>query len=889
LIGRTLNHYKVIEKLGSGGMGEVYLAEDTRLNRRVALKILPSAMAADPELRGRFEREAQAVAALNHPNIVTIHSVEEAEGLHYITMELIQGRTLSEMIPAEGLPLAKFFDLAIPIADAVSAAHKRGITHRDLKPDNIMVSDDGRIKILDFGLVKLREQPAGEPMATNLPTAELTAEGKILGTVAYMSPEQAEGKPVDHRTDIFSLGVVFYRMVTGRRPFEGGSRLSILSSILRDAPVSVTDLNPALPRHLGRIVKRCLAKDPDERYQTAQDLKNEMVELRKEVQSGTSEPALPAATAAPAVRPKASRGLLFALGAGLVGAALLGYFLLRPGNPAGESPAPPVLHGTFTQLTDQPGEEVFPSLSPDGRMVAYASRPVGNWDVFVQSISGRNAINLTKDSAADDSQPAFSPDGQKIAFRSDREGGGIFVMGVLGDSVVRLTDEGYRPAWSPDGSEIAYELERWVDPHGRSTIDPLWAVNVETRQKRKLSDGDAVQPAWSPHGSRIAYWAVVGASGQRDLYTIPAVGGQPVRVTEDEALDWSPVWSADGRFLYFISDRDGNMNVWRVPIDESTGKIRGAFQPVTQAATGTARDLRVSADGNRLVYGSAVVQQNIQRYSMDSRTEKVTGDPVWITRGSENVASPEPSPDGEWVAFHLVGKQEDIVISRADGSARRQLTHDAARDRMPRWSPDGKRIAFYSDRSGSYEIWTVNPDGSGLSQITQAKTITLMFPIWSPDGQRIAFRSGSEGVGIFDPNRRWTEQKVEPLPPHGMGKGTFVASTWSPDGSKLAGVIYRGTDYNTGVVVYDLTSRKYSRLTDSGSFPTWLNDSRRLIMTDGEDRVFLLDSQTKSIKPILSVAPDRVGPFSLRLSRDNRGLFLVRVDRQSDLVMLTLR
>jgi eukaryotic-like serine/threonine-protein kinase len=890
LIGRVLNHYRVIEKLGSGGMGEVYLAEDTRLNRRVALKILPSEMSQDAERRGRFEREAQAVAALNHPNIVTIHSVEEAEGLHYITMELIQGRTLTERIPAKGLPLAKFFDLAIPIADAVSAAHKHGITHRDLKPDNIMLSDDGRIKILDFGLVKLKEETAGDALATNLPTAAgLTSEGKIMGTVAYMSPEQAEGKPVDHRSDIFSLGVVFYQMATGKQPFQGSTRMSVLSSILRDAPASVTDLNPALPRHLGRIIKRCLAKDPDERYQTAQDLKNELVELRKEEQSGSSEPAV-AAAAAPAARPVSKQNLVVGLVAAVVATAtVIGYGLWRPPGPARGSP-PPALRATFTQLTDQAGEEIFPSISPDGRMVVYAARPSGNWDVFVQSVSGRNAINLTKDSTADDTQPAFSPDGQRIAFRSNREGGGIFVMGVLGDSIVRLCDEGYRPAWSPDGAEIAYETELWEFADGRSTISPLWVVNLETRQKRKIFDGDAVQPAWSPHGSRIAYWAVVGASGQRDLYTIPAAGGPPVRVTEDKALDWDPVWSPDGRFLYFISDRDGNMNVWRVPIDESTGKVRGAFQPVTQGATGGARDLSVSADGNRLVYGSAVTRQNIQKYSLDPSGEKAVGEPVWITRGSEVVVYPEPSPDGQWLAYQLTGRQEDIVVARADGSARRQLTHDAARDRMPRWSPDGKKIAFYSDRSGSYEIWTINPDGSGLKQITDAKTRSLLFPIWSPDGAKMfATETKGDGSGIFDPNRPWSEQKVEPLPPHGMGNGTFIPWTWSPDGTKLAGIIFRGADFNTGVVVYDLTTRKYSRLTDSGTPPSWLSDNRRLLTTDYEDKVLLLDSQTKSVKPLFSLAPDRVEPFSLRLSGDERSLFLIRVDRQSDLVMLTLQ
>jgi len=887
VIGKTLNHYRVLEKLGSGGMGEVYLAEDTRLNRKVALKTLPALMASDPERQERFEREAQAVAALNHPNIVTIHSVEEADGLHFITMELIQGRTLSQLIPPKGLPLSRFFDFAIPMADAISAAHKRGITHRDLKPDNIMLTDDGRVKILDFGLVKLKEEGAGAPMATSLPTAELTAEGRILGTAAYMSPEQAEGKPVDHRSDIFSLGVVLYLMVTGTKPFQGETRMSVLSAILRDTPSSVTDLNPSLPRHLGRIIRRCLAKNPEERYQTSQDLKNELVELRKEVDSGMGE--LPAAAAA--TQPRKGRGLILTLavaGAVLVGAGL-GYWLLRTSRPGAQQQAPPV-QGSFTQLTDQAGEEVTPTLSPDGRMLAFASRAAGNWDIYVQSVSGRNAVNVTKDSSANDLQPAFSPDGQRIAFRSEREGGGIFVMGVLGDSVVRVTDSGYRPAWSPDGKEIAYESEGWLEPTGRQTTAQLWVVDVQSRQKKKISDGDAVQPAWSPHGARIAYWAVLGSSGQRDLFTIPSGGGEPVRVTADSALDWDPIWSPDGQQLYFISDRDGSMNIWRVPIDEATGKTTGPFQSVTQGVSGGARDIGISADGQHLVYASEVLSRNLMRFALDSAAGKVEGEPVWVTRGSERIQWPDPSPDGEWIAFTMLGKKEDVFVSRSDGSGRRQITDDPARDRGPRWSPDGKKIAFYSDRSGSYGIWTVNPDGSGLVQIADAPGHALLYPVWSPDGLRMAVADiKGDASCIFDPTRPWAEQSREPLPPPEGGTGQFYPWSWSPDGKKLAGAVQQGANFNTGLVLYDVAERKYQRLTDRGTLPVWLNDSRRLLYSDQSGAAFLLDTKTLESRPILSVSPDALDVFSLRITRDNRSIYLVRIDRQSDLWMLTLQ
>jgi TolB-like protein/Tfp pilus assembly protein PilF/predicted Ser/Thr protein kinase len=280
--GARLGPYEILSPLGSGGMGEVYRARDPRLGRDVAIKVLPAAFSADPERLRRFEQEARAAAALNHPNIVTIHSVEEADGTHFLTMECIEGRSLGELIPKEGMPVNRLLDIAIPLADAISAAHQTGITHRDLKPANVMITADGRVKVLDFGLAKLREPSPVDPVVSALPTVAPTGEGRIVGTVAYMSPEQAEGKPIDQRSDLFSLGVMLYEMVTGGRPFTGDTSVSVLSSIIKDTPRSVTDLKPALPRELSRIIKRCLVKDPEYRYQSTKDLRNDLRELQQD-------------------------------------------------------------------------------------------------------------------------------------------------------------------------------------------------------------------------------------------------------------------------------------------------------------------------------------------------------------------------------------------------------------------------------------------------------------------------------------------------------------------------------------------------------------------------------------------------------------------------------
>ncbi len=305
--GQTLSHYRLVEKIGEGGMGVVYLAEDTRLKRKVALKVLPRAVASDPLRLERFQREAEAVAALNHPHIVTIHSVEESEGIRFLTMELVEGESLERALSPDGLPLPRVFDIGEALADALAAAHEKGVVHRDLKPANVMLTRDGGVKVLDFGLAKLAAEATGtvsenkDPAKAPTRRGTLTGEGVVVGTVPYMSPEQVQGQPVDHRTDIFSLGVVLYELASGRRPFAGRTSAELVSSILRDAPRPLTELRDELPRHLGRIVAHCLQKEPRERFQSVLDVRNELGSLRREVDSA-ADPATSASLRVPGSR-----------------------------------------------------------------------------------------------------------------------------------------------------------------------------------------------------------------------------------------------------------------------------------------------------------------------------------------------------------------------------------------------------------------------------------------------------------------------------------------------------------------------------------------------------------------------------------------------------------
>jgi serine/threonine protein kinase len=877
-IGGRLGPYEIVAPLGAGGMGEVYRARDTRLNRAVALKILPAEFALDRDRLTRFEREAQAVAALNHPHIVTIYSVDAMDDRRFFTMELVEGKTLADLIARHGLPLTQILNIAIPLADALSAAHQRGIVHRDLKPTNVMVTPEGRVKVLDFGIARLLE-PEGAAGGSTTLSSRLTDEGRVVGTAAYMSPEQAEGKALDQRSDIFSLGIVLYELTTGRRPFAGDSSLSVLSSIVKDTPPSITELNRTLPAELARIVRHCLVKDPGRRYQTAADVRNELEELKQDLDAGK----LPVPGAQAATR-RTRWSRMAALAVTVTVLAAIGRYVVMAPRRTGNASASRT-DVTFTKVTTQPGVEQFPSLSPDGKWIVYVKGEGPGSDIYLQSVSGQTPIaNLTKDSPQADTQPAFSPDGESIAFRSQREGGGIFVMGRTGESVRRLTGEGFLPSWSPDGTEIVYStFDVGDNPFETVGNGELWAVKTATGEKRHITPGN--QPCWSPHGQRIAYWHVDGQ--KYDIFTTPAGGGEPAAVTDDPAVDWNPAWSADGRYLYFSSSRGGSFNLWRVLIDEQSGKTLGPLEQVTTPSPYVAH-LSFSADGRHLAYASMAITENIHKAAFDPASGTVTGEPIAVTRGSKTWSLPDPSPVDDRLVFISTREHEDLFVSHSDGSGLIQLTNDAAHERFPRWSPDGRRIAYHSNRGGRNQIWVVNADGSGLQRITE-NSIGLSWPSWSPDGTQMAassWRTNDRAVSIpriliFDPNKPWNVQTPHevPLPP-GV---RFVQTSWSPDGEWLAG--FSPDPEHLAVAVYSLKSGTYQRLTEYGGGPiVWLNDSRRLLFGSKGNRHTVFDRETRQ--------SHEVGESNwsyVSLSRDNRTIYFVRREAESDIWMATLK
>jgi eukaryotic-like serine/threonine-protein kinase len=884
--GSRLGPYEILAPLGAGGMGEVYRARDTRLAREVALKVLPAQVAQDEAVLARFEREAQAVAALSHPNILAIFDFGTAEGVAYAVTELLEGESLRERLKAGALPVRKTAEFALQVAHGLGAAHEKGIVHRDLKPENLFLTHDGRVKILDFGLAR-HSHTGALTNASGSPTeAQHTEPGTLLGTVSYMSPEQVRGKTVDHRSDIFSLGVVLYEMATGARAFQRETPAETMSTILRDDPLESgrTSGSGRLTPGLDRILRHCLEKNPDERFQSARDLAFDLEALTGSHTSGQ------AVAAGGQVLPWRVSPLQLGLGA--LAIAALGFGVGRMGR---LSAPPRAQQPSFARLTIQVGNLHSPSVSPEGQSFAFVAEDGGDSDILVQRVGGANAINLTADTPEEDVEPAFSPDGTQIAFRSEREGGGIFVMGATGESVRRLTDVGNNPAWSPDGREIVYSTQGFGPswPYSRGGYGELWAVNLATGEKRGLTRGrpiDAVQPSWSPHGQRIAYWGL-RSGGQRDIWTVATSGAEAtiVPATNDAALDWNPVWSPDGRFLYFASDRSGTMSLWRVSIDEATGRAGNELEalPVPSSYAG---HFSFTRDGSRLVFATITAADSIDRVGFDPAASKTVGQAQTIFTSSLRLWGIGVSRDGRAVVLSATGPQEAVYTLRSDGTGLRQLTNGQYKDRVGGFFPAGDRVVFFSNRSGQYEAWAIRLDGSGLTQLTRTQGDEVVDPAVAPDGLSLAL-AGDHNVRIahLDSSGAPSLSELLPAPEAGLD---FVGPAWSSDGKKLAGLLIHPSGRAT-LAIHVLGSSTFEDLdvdTNRG-WVTWLSGRDLLFQRSG--RLLALDIDTRKVREVAVAVGTSGGRatdwiVSIALPADNRTLFVLRSRHIGEIWQMTL-
>jgi eukaryotic-like serine/threonine-protein kinase len=870
LVGKELGNYRIEKLLGAGGMGEVYLARDGKLNRKVALKILPWHFGVDYERANRFQREALALSSFNHPNLITIYEVGEENGLHFIAMEFVEGKTLSSL--RQSLSLKEVLSIVAQVAEALWAAHQAGIVHRDIKPDNVMVRSDGYVKVLDFGLVKLTE------VATDtLENAANTQLGVAIGTLPYMSPEQAAGEPIDHRTDIWSLGVLLYELVAGQKPFAGETRQATINAILSSEPISISSIDNTLPSDLDRILNKALEKERDLRYQTASDLRADIRRLMRAIDSSATA----SSSSSPISRiPQFVRRRWFwpAVVVGALSLTLtLALIFLWP-----KSSGPDWSRAAHVQLTYQPGIEVFPTLSPDGKNFVYSSNQTGNYDLFSQRVGGRNADLLTPNTPSAETEAAYSPNGERIAFHSSRSPAGIYLMEATGENVRLVIAGCHHPSWSPNGKEIVCSTWGQSAPTTRnSTPSALWIADVETGAKRVLSQNDEMQPSWSPSGARIAFWFRPPNAGRSDVATIAPGGGQIEVVTRDASTNWNPVWSPDGKFLYFASDRSGNMSFWRVAIDQESGKVQGEPEAVSTPST-FSRHLSFSRDGSRFIYVQTDQRSNLGGIRFDPNNEQTVGEPFWITKGDRRIARPELSPDDSRFVMRVPRRtQDDIVVFNRDGSNWRDLTNDQSFDRYPRWSPDGKRIAFTSDRNGSYEIWVMDADATNLRQISFDSPGGSAMSIWSADGTQLLFRRDRQNV-LVDVNKPWSEQNLRRLPEPGNGE-RFGPWDWSLDGTKVLGTFAGG---QARVGYFSVDTNQYERIANIGGNPMWLSDSTRFVfISDG--KAFLTDINTKKVREIFNLGDQRIG--SLGISSDGQLLYFTVSSSESDIWLLDLR
>lgn len=850
------DRYRIERELGSGAMGVVYLAQDLKLGRRVAIKVLR------PEVgqsvgEARFVREIQISAQLSHPHILSLIDSGVADGLLYYVMYYMPGESLRRRLKRESqLSVGEAVRITRQVAEALDHAHRQGVIHRDIKPGNILL-EEGHALVCDFGIARAVEDTEGE---------RLTRTGFAIGTPAYMSPEQGTGETaVDHRADIYALGCVLYEMLVGSPPFTGAPPHVILARKSAQSAPGLRVVRETIPEHVERAVLKALARTPADRFESAGAFADALADPGQAARA-TRRDRWPAA--ARRLAPVAAVAAVAALVTVAVVALLTGRD--RPAGP---------LRIRADQVTARPGLEDSPSISPDGEWVVFAGDDGADRDVYLQSVTGERVVNLTDEVPGDDYAPAFSPDGQQIAFRSTRSGGGLFVMGRLGEAARKVSDRGESPTWSPDGRALAYALEYVgvlplnLEPDARG----LWIVDLTTGEHRELVGTDAVLPSWSPDGHWIAY---TGRSGGSDIWLVPAGGGQPVRVTDDGGNDWGSAWSPDGRFLYFSSDRAGPMSLWRVEVDPDAGRAVGDPEPLPTPSRFAAHP-SVSGDGTRVLYTDVTTTQNIEWAALDPAADTLL-EPFLVTRGNRQWSSPDPSPDGSMVAFYSRDLPEgDLYIANRDGTGLRQLTSDSAIDRVPRWSPDGSRIAYFSNRSGLLHAWAISPDGSGNRELTYTDDTSVPGG-WSPDGRQMAITTAGSSPFILDLSLSWEDQAFEPLV-QDTAWPYFAVNDWSPDGSRLAGMVGFA---DLGVGYYEFATGEHVRLTDFGQWPVWMPDSRRMLFVSGGTAFYMVDTGTGAVDTVHSSVRDVLGPP--RVTSDGREVVYSRRVTEGDIWLATI-
>ncbi len=700
MIGKTILHYKIIEKLGEGGMGVVYLAEDTKLERKVAIKFLPTHISANSDERKRFEIEAKAAAALNHPNIATIHAIEEADDQIFLVMEYIEGKELKQLA-IDNHQLA--IDYAVQIAEGLQAAHKKGIVHRDIKSSNIMVTEDGKIKIMDFGLAKFRG------------AAQLTQVGTTVGTAAFMSPEQARGEEVDQRSDIWSFGVILYEMLSTTLPFKGDYEQAIIYSILNEPHTPINNLSA-----IDLIINKCLEKEKEKRYK---DMATVVAELNK-LKSARNSAELMAA----------DKKVKIPLWIAIIVITTLSFYLIwdkvfKADNSQEQLSSRQI---NLKQITFADALEEYPSFSPDANSIVFC-REINNFrHIFYKDLLSASEVQITAGNF-DNIQPVLSMDGNSVLFvRSNAEyirlepgdvyssfsGGDIWKYDLKTKKENKLLENAFNPSFSPDGNQIAFDAS-WA---GTTRI---WAADQYGRNAYQLSfsSSEAVEhinPHWSPDGSKIVYQEIEHT--KFNITVLDLTTKESINITDDLYENINPVWSGSGDFIYFSSYKSGGRNIWRLAVSDDGRPLNNA----QQVTSGAGEDVQLSIAANKLAFTTLKINADLWKLPVSPITGRPTAEPQQVIATTREDSRGAWSMDGSMIAFNSDRSGDmNLWIYSNDNYTSSQITEGPGGDYQPKWSPDNKKLVFFSSRSGNPDIWLADIETKQISQLTKNEALDI--------------------------------------------------------------------------------------------------------------------------------------------------------------------